>query len=269
MSKLAVWCLTGLFVAILGSLTEASSSGCGNGCEDKFICLSGRPKCRVGKRNCNRYFPDKCVRDPCKNARCDKETTKCILSPQTDFTKCSKRYCIPIAECVPRAFPCTEIKNRGHIDSWSSAMYIPKPLEEFDIRTPITGWNFYAYRTGTIELMLFRPLNAENKDFEIVGKTVYNVLSAGEKTIRLDKEDWIKARPGDLIGFNFPGNSIIPFDREYGCDAEEWTVYVREPESEQASQGAENEFTRKQAGWYPCRRYAIRALTKKSPECRA
>jgi len=169
--------------------------------------------------------------------------------------------------CVASAFPCSEIKDRGHLDIWSSAMYIPKPMQEFSSKSVITGWNFYTRRAGKIVFMVFTPENESNTRFSVRGKTETFASAPGEHTVLLNKDEYIKARSGDVIGFYFPGNSMIPFDRQSGCSMPTWSAYIDNPTSVHTDLKTENSFTKKQAGWHPCRLYAFRAITKDGEPC--
>jgi len=269
MAHLAVWCLTAACVVLLGTLTEGLSpppDACWGRCSSKRICVEGRPKCREGKKNCERKYKAKCFRDPCRGMRCNKRSSKCVVLPQTDLSQCTKKHCVPTAICANKAFPCSEIRDRAHLDEWSDAMYIPKPTEEFETKDKIIGWHFYARRAGEIEFMVMRPSKGF-LSFTIMDKTTFYVPKAGEHTIDLDKEHQLRAKKGDVIGFYFPGDSIIPFDRQSGCSSESWTAYIDDPSPSAVDIMTLNKFSRKSVWWHPCRLYALRAITKKSPPC--
>ena len=62
-------------------------------------------------------------------------------------------------------------------------------------------------------------------------------------------------RKGDVIGFYFPGNSIIPFDGSE-CYTRR-TLYVKSPIASRLKPGAIHYFSTKRGGWNPCRAYSL------------
>ena len=100
--------------------------------------------------------------------------------------------------------------------------------------------------------------NVRSNDFKLVGETDYNVKSAGVNHIQICPT--IAVKSGDVLGFYFPANSIIPFD---GSECElKRGYYVHYPTVSKVRVGASFTFSQMQKGWNPCRKYSLEATVE-------
>ena len=130
-------------------------------------------------------------------------------------------------------------------------MYIPEPFNPLD-PGHLFGWRIYAQRSGEIILQVWRPTGSSYR-YKLVGQTEYEADKAGIHEISLNSE--IEVEDGDVIGFFFPGQSIIPFDGSE-CYSRR-TLYVKNPSRSSVKVGAYYTFRKKISGWNPCRNYSI------------
>jgi len=143
--------------------------------------------------------------------------------------------------------------DRKFLDSWSNAMYIPNEHSIFKADGIISDYSLFARRPGTIVLQVWRHKGATS--YELVTQTPFKVPSAGVHTVH--PKDIVAVETGDVLGFYFPGNSIIPFDG-HECSNNPG-LYVRSPTPASVTPGKTFKFSKMQRGWNPCRQYAFSA----------
>jgi len=178
------------------------------------LCRFKQHKCD-DKGNCKK-LKAKCFKDPCaKKHSCD-TTQNCI--PSNDCTD-KKEFCVPQQKCVTKpglvsAFPCVEIKDRAQLDNYKAHTFIGQPLP----RTPqnafkLTGFEFYAKRTGTLNITMHVPKKGGYGNNYLRWRMVDVVVTK----VGYNKVDMVPAYddddlPSSVFGFYTDGKGMIPFD---------------------------------------------------------
>jgi len=147
-------------------------------------------------------------------------------------------------------------KDRQFVDGWRNAMYIP------DVHAVLPNgilWDYrlFARRPGQIRLQVFRRKGYNT--FTLISETPYNVPSKGVHVVK--PKGIVTVRKGDVLGFFFPGHSIIPFDGQE-C-ARNPGLYVYAPHAASVKPGRTFRFHAMRRGWRPCRQYSFNALVLK------
>jgi len=149
-----------------------------------------------------------------------------------------------------------ESKDRKFLDTWSNAMYIPN-VHAVVPDGILSEYSFYARRAGKIILQVFR--HHSDTSYELISQTPFNVPSAGVHVV--EPNELVAVHDGDVLGFFFPGHSIIPFDG-HEC-ADNPGLYVQAPHEPSVVPGKVFKFRHMQKGWNPCRQYSFSALVLK------
>ncbi|ELU06637.1 hypothetical protein CAPTEDRAFT_220130 [Capitella teleta] len=97
--------------------------------------------------------------------------------------------------------------------SWRNVIMLPNPPEAISVDGFITQWQMFAIKEGKVALLTLRPnTEADLNTFELTGKIVCEVPHAGHHSLDLDEDIRIAVRKGDVIGFHFIGDPIIPYE---------------------------------------------------------
>ena len=89
----------------------------------------------------------------------------------------------------------------------STAVYLINPAQRITVNGNITVWSAYIKILAPLTFQVWRP---NRKWFTLIGETVYDQEANGSITFNVN--DPISVRKGDIIGFKFPGRSVIPFN---------------------------------------------------------
>ena len=94
--------------------------------------------------------------------------------------------------------------------------------------------------------------------YKLVGQTSYTVTSAGVQNARAASP--IAVRDGDVLGFFFPSQSIIPYNNYVCAHEQSCVLYVKNPNFIFLNIGTQRRFSSKLHSLHPCRNYSLNAV---------
>jgi len=154
------------------------------------------------------------------------------------------------------------IKSRLHLDGWTNSIYITNPHFRYSASQHgvVKKWQFYAKTQGLIFLQVWK--RSHGTVYTLRSQTRINIPRAGFNTVDANS---IEIERGDVLGYFFPGRSVIPFDGHECSDVNQRGLYVQRPTHSLVQPGRAFRFSLMQPGWKPCRQYSYRAIISPAP----